>query len=474
MQSLDKHDIQGLVARGYGGLHAARFLLLEIIDPARAGGYLQDLVGRVTRADTSPADVAIHVAFTWSGLRELGLQANDLASFAREFNEGMDEPTRALSLGDQGPNDPAGWTWGRDKPHVLLLIYATEDGLEDRVRAERDAFAGGLRVMHEKSTVRLRDQKEHFGWRDGVSTPIMEGFDAKDPAWTFPFRAGEFVLGYPNEYEAYSESPTVELAHDLQHHLPVTRDGAAKDLGRNGTYLVYREMTQDVPELWRYLHDHAHGDDRVASAIALGAKMIGRWPSGAPLIEAKDRDDPTLLDDNGFTYYGVDPAGMRCPVGAHIRRANPRDQLPTDHDREDSVEMVRKHQMLRRGRSFGPPLADSMDPHDFLTAPRDPDAPRGLHFICLVGHIGRQFEFVQRAWINSPNFAALTRDADPIIGVHRAAPDRNASDEFTCPATPVRRKYKGLTQFTQLVGGAYFFLPGLRALQFIARLPAQP
>ena len=193
--------------------------------------------------------------------------------------------------------------------------------------------------------------------------------------------------------------------------------------------------------------------------------MVGRWPRGAPLAMSPLADDLDQANDNGFTYDG-DPAGLRCPVGAHIRRANPRDHLG-DRDRGDAIDMVRKHQMLRRGRSFGAPLVASMDPRDVLgDAPRSPE-PRGLHFICLVGHIGRQFELVQRAWINSPNFQALFKDADPLLGVHRAD-GANPSDEFTCPATPVRRKYKQLPQFTRLVGGAYFFLPSLTALRFIA------
>ncbi|MBA3393340.1 MAG: peroxidase [Deltaproteobacteria bacterium] len=487
METLAKPEIQGLIVRGYGRLPSAQFLLLEVRDAVLARGYLQRLCERgdgisVTTANVSPDDVALHVAFTAPGLVQLGVPASAVESFARELVEGMDEPTRAMSLGDQGVNDPEHWTWGREKPHVLLLIYAKDElMLAERVDRERTALeASGFHVIVAKHTAPLRaDQKEHFGWKDGLSTPIMEGSErAADPheVWTFPFRAGEFVLGYRNEYEAYSESPTVALDDDPQGHLPLTSDGTAKDLGRNGTYLVYREMTQDVPGFWKYLATNSRepGDDEVTRAIALGSKMVGRWPGGAPLVASPSHDDPALSNINDFTYHDEDQhhRSTACPFGAHIRRANPRDQLPSEHDRDDSIEMVRKHQMIRRGRVFGPPLADSMDPRDFLAKRDEPDlGVRGLHFICLVGHIGRQFEFVQRAWINSPNFAAMFRDADPIIGVHRPPPDPNVSDEFTCPAEPLRRKYKGMPQFTRLVGGAYFFLPGMRALRFIARHP---
>lgn len=486
MENLEKHDMQGLIARGYGRLPFARFLLLEIKDPARARAYLRTV--ELTSALVAPETTALHIAFTWPGLVKLEVPASALGSFSREFRGGMDDDVRAKSLGDTGVNAPSTWAWGHArKPDAMLMLYAsTEDAFQAFERRVLDEIAGAFDVMAKKSTSAslLRDQKEHFGWRDGISTPIVDGL-SKEPtqSWTFPFRAGEFVLGYRNEYDAYSESPAVLPSEDPTNLLRPTPDGTGKDLGRNGTYLVYREMTQDVVGLWSYLEASSRepGADRVASAVALGSKMVGRWPGGAPL-QTSPVDDSAHADDNAFTYYWRanpetgkverDPFGRGCPVGAHIRRSNPRDDLPTDRGDQNSVEMVRKHQMLRRGRPFGAPLAPSMDPADILAMRDKPDGEvRGLHFICLVGHIGRQFEFVQRAWINSPVFGALYKDADPIIGVHRSADDEdgNASDEFTCPASPVRRTYKRLPQFTQVVGGAYFFFPGLAAVRFIAR-----
>jgi deferrochelatase/peroxidase EfeB len=267
--------------------------------------------------------------------------------------------------------------------------------------------------------------------------------------------------------------------------LPLTRDKTHKDLGHNGTYLVYREMKQEVAKLWSYLAEHSRepGADPVASAVALGSKMVGRWPGGAPL-RTSTADVAARSKQNDFTYYaGHNPVtnrdegdrfGIACPVGAHIRRSNPRDDLPTDHGDKNSIEMVRKHQMIRRGRPFGAPLAPNMTAEEFFARRDQPDTElRGLHFICLVGHIGRQFEFVQRSWLSSPVFGALFKDADPLVGVHRPHDDEqgNASDEFSCPAEPLRRRYKGLPQFTQLLGGAYFFMPSIRALHFIAGAP---
>jgi Dyp-type peroxidase family len=492
-ETLDTRDIQGLVLRGYGRLHGARFLVCAVEEgreePAR--DYLRELCLRIDRASEPTGELALQVAFTAPGLDALGVPHDALQTFSREFLEGMDDDVRAESLGDRGLNDPSLWAWGRrardwdakrdrlrdrSDVHVLVMIYAHTQALQTLVDTERArALAGGLRIVREQHTTTLPAHKEHFGFRDGLSMPVIEGVPEDRPrakhqdTWTDPLKPGEFVLGYRNEYNSHTERPTAAPADDPANHLRPTPHGR-KNLGRSGTYLVYREMTQDVFEFWNHLAlaSREPGHDAATRATALAAKMVGRWPNGAPLIASPDRDDDTLATVNDFRY-AEDLAGMSCPVGSHVRRANPRDDLGSNHDAGDSVIMVRKHQMIRRGRAFGPPISPTMNPHEILATRRD-DLPRGLHFICLVGHISRQFEFVQRAWIHSPNFGALFKDGDPISAARRTGDNRN--DEFTCPAVPVRRKYKELPQFTRLVGGAYFFLPGLAALRFIARAPA--
>jgi Dyp-type peroxidase family len=483
--TLELREIQGLVLRGYRDLFAARFLVLEIVNDDRARQYLQKLCGRLNLAHDSPETIALQVAFTAAGLERLGVPERALATFSREFLEGMDDPDRADTLGDRGDNDPSTWQWGRrsEPVHVLLMVYARDEGtLANQLTLERDAIAGGFRVLHEKATTRLADQKEHFGWRDGLSMPKIAGVPADRPRkkpvapappqewWTTALPPGEFVLGYRNDYNAFSESPTVDPADDPANHLPA--EGVRKSLGRNGTYLIYRELTQDVLRFWDYLETHSRepGPDPASRAIALGAKMVGRWPGGAPLMTSAT-DRPEHATDNKFMYES-DRAGLRCPHGAHIRRASPRDVLAVeDRGPDTSILMVRKHQMIRRGRPFGRPVSEAMDPREILAARAQPDAePRGLHFICLVGNISRQFEFVQRAWIHSANFDSLFKDGDPISAARRP-PDQNPNDEFTCPATPVRRKYTQLPPFTRLVGGGYFFLPGIAALRFISRHP---
>lgn len=475
IDEVEADDIQGIVFGGFGKLREARFLLLEVDDPARARAYLRALVVASAKElrHAESRGTAIQIAFTSRGLRALGLPEETIREFSREFEEGLDDDVRSDELGDRGRNDPVHWEWGRakDQPpvHGLLLFYATPSLFEARLRDELGRLAGAFHVR-EKPTRLLPDSKEHFGWRDGIATPIVEKDGKKHPRWTPPIRIGEFVLGYHNEYkqeehDTYTESPTVARDADPRDLLPATRDGLRKDLGRNGSYLVYREMTQDVFAFWRYAVEQAGS---VEAAITLGAKMVGRWPSGAPLIRTPDADDAALATANDFSY-AKDKQGFACPLGSHIRRANPRDHLAIDRPVGDSTEMVRKHQMVRRGRPFGEPVAASMETRALIERRDEPDGERrGLHFICVVAHLGRQFEFVQRAWLNSANFLGLFKDGDPIAAARRTKDEPNTNDQFTVQACPVRRKYKDMPEFTRVVGGAYFFLPGLRALRYIA------
>src|SRR5262249_7652747 len=171
-ETLDIHDIPGLVRRGYGTLTAARFLLLAVVDEERARTYLQGLCSRINLARDSPETFAIQVAFTRHGLERLGVPDSAVATFSREFLEGMDDDVRADTLGDRGDNDPSTWQWGRrsEPVDVLLMVYALDDDtLKPHVARELDAIAGGFRVLHDKSTASLDDKKEHFGWTDGIS-----------------------------------------------------------------------------------------------------------------------------------------------------------------------------------------------------------------------------------------------------------------------------------------------------------------
>jgi deferrochelatase/peroxidase EfeB len=187
--------------------------------------------------------------------------------------------------------------------------------------------------------------------------------------------------------------------------------------------------------------------------------MVGRWPGGAPLTLSPDRDDPALAEANDFGYFHEDPVGTGCPVGAHVRRTNPRDSLDPGPGTDKSLAINRRHRLLRRGREYG----QALSPEAALTESLAADEQRGLHFICLNGNIARQFEFVQNTWLNNPKFAGLYDDSDPLVGQSEPY-----GGTFTMPSATVRRRVTGMPRFIKVRGGAYFFLPGLTALRRLA------
>jgi Dyp-type peroxidase family len=462
--TLELEDIQGLVARGYGTLRAAAFVLLRIDDPASARAWLGVLAGEVATAERGDRSEAVHVALTHSGLRGLGLPEGALAGFPDEFTGGMTTDHRRRILGDVGENAPERWRWGGPTNPVdaVLLLYAEDQAglgsLAERHAGPAALRAAGLAEVQRLDTSPLEDT-EPFGFRDGISQPLIAELGPPDrpgpPLHTV--RAGEFVLGYQNQYGQVAESPTVAAATDPGRVLPRASDPEWADLGRNGSYLVLRQLRQDVDGFWRFVEQASRGDGLADpdASTRLAAKMVGRWPNGAPLARAPDHPVDNLGHANDFGYADGDAAGLGCPVGAHIRRANPRDALDPESGPGQSVRSVNRHRLLRRGRAYG----DPSDPEE-----------RGIHFICLNANIARQFEFVQHTWLNNPKFAGLYDDTDPLVATHQDVDGRT----FTVQAHPFRQRVTGLPTFVTVRGGAYFFLPGMRALRFLAGLPGAP
>ena len=460
-EPLELADIQGLVVRGYGRLPFASYLLLQVHDPVPAGRLLRRWVDQfdITPATGSARRQAMHVALTAPGLQALTGWEELPEGFGEPFLTGMATPYRSRLLGDVGANAPAGWRWGgpgTEPVHLALLLYADE---EDRL-AERqsavlsEAVAHGLRLLEVLSADRLSD-REPFGFPDGISQPLLAGLPAARRGGDV-VRDGEFVLGYVNEYGQRTERPLLDGRLDPERLLPRDVDGSrAADLGRNGSYLVCRQLRQDVAAFEDYLSRAAgaDGDDDARERVA--AKLVGRWRgSGAPLVLAPAYDDPTAARANGFAYHDLDPAGLRCPIGAHVRRANPRDSLPPGPGTPASREVNRRHRLVRRGRSYRATTSGAEE--------------RGLHFQCLSTSLTRQYEFVQHSWLNDPSFDALVEGEDPLVGPRVAGPGR-----FTVPDTPVRRRLADLPQFVTVCGGGYFFLPGLRALRFLGSAKAR-
>jgi Dyp-type peroxidase family len=424
---LELADVQGLFARGYGDLKSAAFLLLKVEDAAAARRWLGEAA--ITHAQDRRPEHAINIAFTSTGLQRLGLAADKLAAFSNEFVAGMTTPHRTRILGDVGENEPTRWDWGG--PHApvdaVLLLYARDEASLTPL----EQTPAGFSLVRRLGTADL-DGFEPFGFRDGISQPFVEGLGKTGPREQ-TVRAGEFLLGYENEYGQTASDPLL----------------------RNGSYLVFRQLRQDVGGFWRFVDEATRRDDGSsdpAARLRLASKMVGRWPSGAPLALAPDADDPSLATANDFGYHDEDQRGVRCPVGSHIRRSNPRDSLDPNPGSDRSFEINRRHRIVRRGREYGPPLR-------LEHALREDDsAERGLHFICLNANIARQFEFVNHTWLNNPKFGELHDDADPFF----------APGCFTIPTDGVRERVTHVPQFVSVQGGAYFFLPGLAALRRLA------
>jgi Dyp-type peroxidase family len=450
--TLDLTDIQGLFARGYKAHPHARFTLFTCPGPAACQALARWLLPQVTTAAPFSARTALQVAFTPSGLRQLGLPGSIMAGFSAEFLEGMTEPSRSRFLGDTGESGPQSWAWGgpgQPPADGLVLLYATTAAaLAHQQSALQQQLAQlGIHDITELPTTELTGQ-EPFGFRDGISQPVIAGLPrAARARQTVP--AGEFVLGYPNARGQLTERPLLPASGDpARLLLPDPAGSGQADLGRNGTYLVLRQLEQDVDGFWQFL-DQACGPGAPHKRDALAAKMVGRWPSGAPLIDAPVRDEPALGASNSFGYQD-DPLGLICPIGAHIRRANPRDSLAPDP--ASSLHTSDLHRLLRRARSYR---------HTGNSHPRT-----GIYFLCLAASLSRQFEFVQHTWLNNPTFGGLYDDTDPLTGTRQPA-----GATFTVPQRPVRRRYRGLPQFVRTRGGAYFFLPGISALRYLTHLP---
>lgn len=452
----DLDDIQGFVYWPWKYHPFAGYLFAQLgDDPARARAWLDEL-----RRDVTPARGGddrkdrLAVALSPRGLARLGVPDRALAALPQEAKDGM--ASRARILGDA----PRAWELGgpSDPLDVLVMVYAetaaARDALLDaRRRALIDA---GARVRAPELSHPL-DEREHFGFKDGVTQPHLPGvFDAplhgQDEIAT-----GEILLGYRNAYGHRPHSPRW--------------DGF--DLGRNGSYLVFRKLHQHVATFWSYLLAQARrlapgpgaGADPDAAAIALAtklaAKLMGRWPNGASLVRAPDEEDdaaaaPELA--NAFSYLEEDPHGLCCPITSHVRRANPRDAR--GGSAEESLRVSNRHRIVRRGRAYGPPLARP----DAL-AGRDDGVPRGLYFMSLQASIARGFEFIQQTWLSNPGFGGLYDEADPIMGN-----DMNDGPRWaTIPCEPVRVRLPDVPLFVTVAGGGYFFLPSLGALARIAR-----
>jgi Dyp-type peroxidase family len=418
---------------------AARYGFLTIRNAAEGRAWLSGIIEKVGTGKVVAAGAAgdtrwVTVAFTWNGLRGLGVDEASLATFPEEFRQGM--AARAEVLGDTGANHPNHWVDGLASPdlHGIVILFARDVAERDRCVREHQQYAArfpavrALSTLDLEATPPLEYAHDHFGYRDRLSQPVIDGTgEVPTPGSGAPLKAGEFFLGYPDE-------------------AGVTQALEPEILGRNGSFLAYRRMQEHVGAFRQFLQQHGRSPEEQE---LIAAKLMGRWRSGAPLVLSPEKDDPALGADpqrnNDFNYAKMDPHGYAVPLGSHIRRMNPR----------DTAANMNRRRMIRRGGTYGPPLPEG--------APED-GVERGIAAFVGCASLIRQFEFAQNVWANDRTFHELGNERDPIIGTH------DGTLEFKIPKRPIRKVIKGLPAFTTVRGGAYFFLPGKRALRYLAGL----
>jgi Dyp-type peroxidase family len=465
--ALELHDIQGNVLRGYG-LPTAAYVNVRIGNAREGRRLLDDLRRTVEDArswDHAKPVATVNVAVSHEGLCRLGVPESILRTFPPEFRQGM--AARSEHLGDYGRSAPERWQKGLRGGDIQLLFVLHAQScdqlcgqvawLKDRVTSHRKITVDEPELA---AVLGSGDDptREHFGYKDGFGQPAIAGAPGKQyrgqgvalernlrplrlhssRCWPLGVRtlrvrrgwrslaAGEFVLGYRDDDGVMPRAP-------------------AAPVGRNGTFMVFRKLHQDVAAFRRLLksiaYEHFSGDEELAAA-----KLAGRWRDSTPvrLYAGGDRDrEPKLpkTEINDFRYRD-DHDGSACPLGAHIRRANPRDAMPGGSERS------RRHRIIRRGMPYGPPLA----PGRF----DDDGCDRGLIFVCFNASIARQFEAVNR-WL---------LDGDPFTLAEADALTAHKQDLMTVQGEP-----PSLLEIEPLVwtrGGEYLFLPGLTALEALS------
>jgi len=488
--ALDLGDIQGNILRGYGFAQAA-YLFFEIPDVASGRRFLGDLVDGVQDAapwgDVRPETV-MNIAVTYAGLGALGVTGAVLEDLPGAFRQPI--RTRAAQLlDDTGPSAPEHWDAGvgTERSHILVTVNGrkgSEAAFGSTLTGIRLAAQGhGVALLHEQPACGLENRREHFGWADGFSQPGVEGAPTRssagdgmplaDGTWR-DVKAGEFVLGYPDEDGQTVSGPAAALLH-------------------NGTYMVYRKLHQDVARFRTQLYDDGlrYGatlpdqppldPDQLYELMA--AKVVGRWRDGESieLTQRRTEDRSRSLGgealpepSNDFRYAPDDERGLKCPTGAHIRRTNPRDALGWKGD----GRMALRHRIIRRGMPYGPflPVRKGED-NDGLS---DDGHDRGLIFVCFNASLDRQFETVQRQWCNDGNAFGLGNDKDYLLGdtalgipaLVEGAPDpapdgRVSTGRVTIPGDPPHFVHAEapvvLTRSCE-----YLLMPGIRALRALA------
>jgi deferrochelatase/peroxidase EfeB len=507
-------EIQSIIFGGLGFMPCGTCLLYDLpgtLTEARA--WLAAILPNVAFNDGRrlKQQAIVTLALSPEGLRRLGLPEEGLQTFPYAFLTGLTNDARARILGDTGNNAVDKWRWGKTAPHAAVLVYGKT---ADDVAALQSELAGlalahDVRLTHSVPLKKITDDKrEPFGFADGISQPVIrgtyKGLKAADRIHLV--EPGEFILGYPDNRGNTPPGPTLPATADPRNILPLvdtagdfTRNfvDGMRDLGRNGSFLVIRELEQYVDTFSAYCEAEAQRlSERLpepyeVTAEFIGAKLVGRWHNGSSIIrhpylpkhdhekagqepetphghlEARTERPTTRpetssasstpverpakashLQDNDFLFGTEDPEAVRCPFGAHIRRANPRDSL--EPGSQDQIDISNRHRIIRIGRQY---------------LPNEGGNP-GLLFMCLNGDLERQFEFLQQTWLKSPSFHGLSCEKDPLLG-----DAENGMCGYTIPSRYGPVRLSPVPAMVATRGGGYFFLPGKRLLDFLTITP---
>jgi len=468
---LDYADIQGTILRGYR-VDMARHFILSITDPKAAGALIGALIDgtdgmpRITTAarwKVKP-ECFVNISFTAAGLAALGVTQTQLATFDPAFVRGATAAATASKVGDVGTSDPSQWIGGMShgsQVHIVLNLWVDENPsvLEKVTTRLRAAFAGCMKELSAHDAQALPDNQVHFGYRDNISQPTVIGAPPRKhpmPDDQPAVATGEFLLGYANASNGiYSVQPT--------------------ELSTNSSYAAFRILEQDVAGFETFLTEYA-AEAKIDREV-LAAKVCGRWRNGNPLVLEPDQPGTPLPQSqlNDFTYVSDEPAqddrlGLKCPIGSHLRRNNPRNEKVNGTDSTH-------HRIVRRAMPYGP----TYDP----AHPDSESTPRGLIGYFINASLFNQFEFLTAQWNLVPSFVKSdSMPSDPNAGnayfnisgqdVFLGVNDP-ASSSFTLAAPgPKGTNNTVIKGFPRLIftrGGAYCFLPSITGLRYLARLP---
>jgi Dyp-type peroxidase family len=520
------HEIQG---NSLGGFHKdyQMLLFLKISDVAAARQWLGEILPQIATVaevldfnrlfkatrqrrgkEGTVRSTFINIGFSYAGIQQLVPDADSFTDTA--FKDGL--AARSAALGDptdpSHPGHPDNWVIGgpRCVPDMVLIV-ASDDRyrLDEEVQWLSDNLGTGLEMIYQQRGETLPGKlagHEHFGFKDGISQPGIRGRVSEQADDFLTARenpdnvnqgkpgqdllhAGEFIFGYPTQI---GEPDPNQAGLNVT---PGEIASAGPVWAENGSFLVFRRLRQDVKGFRSFIKQQAaelsvqNPGFADMSPEKLGAKFVGRWASGAPIVNAPDRDDLTLTDDVDFEFEKTEAtkAGFTCPLAGHIRKAYPRDMTRGDFINESATQT---HRLLRRGIPFGQPLASGC-PMQAMTSLKaefqtgglkamigrlrkqmaKDNGDRGLLFLAYQTSIERQFEFVTQAWVNNPNFPDEGAGHDPILGQNKDPETREREVVLQAPAGQ-DASIKLPTDWVTPTGGGYFFSPSMSALSYLA------